>query len=128
MYVAIESIYSMDGDIAPLADIAAICKTHNAALIVDEAHGTGVLGQNGEGLVNQLGLEDKVWARVHTFGKALGVHGAAVVGSRLLRDFLINHARSFIYATALPPLAYHHIQHAYHLLPLAERTKLICFG
>lgn len=123
-YVAIESIYSMDGDIARLADIADICKIHNAALIVDEAHGTGVLGQNGEGLVYQLGLESLVWARVYTFGKALGVHGAAVVGSRLLRDFLINHARSFIYATALPPLAYHHIQHAYRLLPLAERAKL----
>lgn len=123
-YVAVESIYSMDGDFAPLADIAAICKAHGAALIVDEAHGTGVLGQNGEGLVNHLGLEDMVWARVHTFGKALGVHGAAVVGSRLLRDFLINHARSFIYTTALPPLAYHHIQHAYRLLPNANRAKL----
>ena len=123
-YVAVESLYSMDGDCAPLVEIADICQTHNAALIVDEAHATGVYGQNGEGLVQQLGLESQVWARVHTFGKALGVHGAAVVGSRLLRDYLINHARSFIYTTALPPLAYHHIQQAYQLLPDADRGKL----
>jgi 8-amino-7-oxononanoate synthase len=123
-YVAVESIYSMDGDIAPLSEIAKICRENNAALIVDEAHGTGVLGEKGEGLVNDLGLESLVWARVHTFGKALGVHGAAVVGSRLLRDFLINHARSFIYTTALPPLAYHHIHTAYQLLPFADRHQL----
>ena len=123
-YVAVESLYSMDGDCAPLVEIADICQTHNAALIVDEAHATGVYGQNGEGLVQQLGLESQVWARVHTFGKALGVHGAAVVGSRLLRDYLINHARSFIYTTALPPVAYHHIQRAYQLLLYADRDKL----
>jgi 8-amino-7-oxononanoate synthase len=123
-YVAIESLYSMDGDFAPLAEIAAVCQKYNAALIVDEAHATGIFGQKGEGLVSQLGLESQVWARLHTFGKALGVHGAAVVGSDLLRQFLINHARSFIFTTALPPQAYHHIQHAYQLLPSADRTKL----
>ncbi len=123
-YVAVESIYSMDGDSAPLKEIAEICRANNAALIVDEAHGTGVFGQKGGGLVNDLGLESLVFARVHTFGKALGVHGAAVVGSRLLRDFLINQARSFIYTTALPPLAYHHIQKSYQLLPSANRERL----
>ncbi len=123
-YVAVESLYSMDGDFVPLAEIAAVCQKYNAALIVDEAHATGVFGAKGEGLVIQLGLESTVWARVHTFGKALGVHGAAVVGSSLLRQFLINHARSFIFTTALPPQAYQHIQHAYDLLPQADRTKL----
>ena len=75
-------------------------------------------------MVTELRLENAVFARVHTFGKALGIHGAAVIGSCLLRDFLINHARSFIYTTALPPLAYHHIQHAYQLLPTANRAHL----
>jgi 8-amino-7-oxononanoate synthase len=70
---------------------------------VDEAHATGVAGANGEGLVCALGLEKDVFARVHTFGKALGCHGAVVVGSSLLRSYLINFARSFIYTTALPP-------------------------
>ncbi len=123
-YVAIESLYSMDGDFAPLKEIAEICQTYNAALIVDEAHATGVFGAKGEGIVIHLGLESAVWARVYTFGKALGVHGAAVVGSDLLRQFLINYARSFIFTTSLPSLTYHHIQHAYRLLPQADRTKL----
>ena len=123
-YVAVESVYSMDGDLAPLREIADICQKNNAALIVDEAHGTGCFGEKGEGLVTELGLGNAVFARVHTFGKALGIHGAAVIGSCLLRDFLINHARSFIYTTALPPLAYLHIQHAYQLLPTANRAHL----
>ena len=123
-YVAVESLYSMDGDLAPLKEIAKICQKYNAALIVDEAHATGVFGDKGEGIVSELGLESAVWARVHTFGKALGVHGAAVVGSDLLRQFLINHARSFIFTTALPPQTYQHIQQAYKLLPTADRTKL----
>ena len=123
-YVAVESLYSMDGDFAPLVEIAAICQKYNVALIVDEAHATGIYGEKGEGLVTQMGLESAVWARVHTFGKALGVHGAAVIGSSLLRQFLINHARSFIFTTALPPQAYQYIQHAYDLLPHADRTKL----
>ena len=123
-YVAIESLYSMDGDFAPLKEIAEICQIYNAALVVDEAHATGVFGDKGEGMVTQLGLESAVWARVHTFGKALGVHGAVVLGSDVLRQFLINHARPFIFTTALPPQTYQHIQHAYHLLPQADRTKL----
>ncbi len=123
-YVAIESLYSMDGDFAPLKEIVAICQKYNAALIVDEAHATGIYGEKGEGIVVKCGLESAVWARVHTFGKALGVHGAAVVGSELLRQYLINHARSFIFTTALPPQTYQHIQQAYNLLPLADRTKL----
>ncbi|UFH55220.1 8-amino-7-oxononanoate synthase [Spirosoma sp. KNUC1025] len=102
VFVAVESVYSMDGDLAPLREIADLCDQYGAALLVDEAHATGIYGPNGEGLVVALGLQERVLARVHTFGKALGVHGAAVVGPRVLRDYLINFARPFIYTTALP--------------------------
>ncbi len=111
--VVVESIYSMDGDWAPLQAITELAERHRAMLIVDEAHATGVWGDNGEGLVQHLGLEKKVYARVHTFGKAVGGHGAAVVGPQLLKQYLINFARSFIYTTALPPPAIHHVRNVY---------------
>jgi len=114
--VVVESVYSMDGDTAPLKDICRLAETNNARLIVDEAHATGVFGAHGEGLVCSLDLEDKVFAHVHTFGKALGCHGAAVVGSQLLIDYLINFARSFIYTTALPMHAIKTISAAYSYL------------
>ncbi|MBC7426024.1 MAG: pyridoxal phosphate-dependent aminotransferase family protein [Bacteroidia bacterium] len=114
--VAVESVYSMDGDVAPLEKISEICEKYNAALIVDEAHATGILGEKGEGLVSALNLQNKVLACVYTFGKALGRHGAAVTGSEVLVDYLINHARSFIYTTALPPASYHEILNAYESL------------
>lgn len=103
VYVVTESIFSMDGDKASLTDLARLCKKHNCYLIVDEAHATGVFGQNGKGLVQELGIEKHVFARIHTFGKALGCHGAAVLGSLELKDYLVNFARSFIYTTGLPP-------------------------
>lgn len=118
LFVAIETVYSMDGDFAPLAEIVVLCEQYNAALIVDEAHATGVVGINGLGLVNHLGLEDRVFARLHTFGKALGTHGAIILGSHTLRNYLINYARSFIYSTALPPMAYRQIRAAYRYLLL----------
>ena len=83
--VIVESIYSMDGDAAPLEEMISICKSLGAELLVDEAHATGVFGNEGQGLVQALGLADQVWARVHTFGKAIGAHGAVVVGSAVLR-------------------------------------------
>jgi len=98
-YVAVESIYSMDGDLAPLMEIAALCNTYGAFLIVDEAHAFGVFGK---GLVHLSGLTHDVFAVIITFGKALGAHGAAVLGSLALRSYLINFARPFIYTTALP--------------------------
>lgn len=101
-YVAVESIYSMDGDEALLKEILDLCKKYNANLIVDEAHSTGVSGLHGEGLVKKYQMEKEVFARVHTFGKALGCHGAVILGSLLLRDYLINFSRAFIYTTALP--------------------------
>ena len=96
-YVVIESVYSMDGDIAPIKEIADLTEQYNACLIVDEAHALGVFGK---GLVNQLQLEKRVFVRIITFGKALGCHGAIIVGSLLLRNYLLNFARSFIYSTA----------------------------
>ncbi len=102
LIVITESVFSMDGDTAHLELIAPLCSAYNAQLIVDEAHATGVFGNRGAGLVCALGLQDQVFARVHTFGKALGCHGAVVVGSATLRQYLINYSRSFIYTTALP--------------------------
>lgn len=101
-YVVVESVYSMDGDIAPLTEISKLCDEYNANLIVDEAHATGIFGEKGKGLVVQLKLQSKVFARIVTFGKALGTHGAIVLGSENLRNYLINFARSFIYTTAAP--------------------------
>ena len=102
IYVAVESLYSMDGDFAPIKKLAVLCKSRNAYLIVDEAHACGVFGENGKGLVFELGLSHLVFARLVTFGKAYGSHGACVLGSSDLIQYLYNFARSFIYTTALP--------------------------
>ncbi len=102
IYIAVESIYSMDGDMCPLKELIDLAEKHDATIILDEAHSTGVLGPNGAGLAVSLGLEQKVGIRIYTFGKGMGVHGACVAGSRLLQQYLINFARSFIYTTALP--------------------------
>jgi 8-amino-7-oxononanoate synthase len=115
-FIALESVYSMDGDKANLLEISNLCEKYGANLIVDEAHATGVFGKNGKGLVNELGLENKVFARVVTFGKALGCHGAIVLGSKGLRDYLINFARSFIYTTAAPQHTHESVRQAYQLL------------
>lgn len=99
-YVIIESVYSMDGDIAPLNEILNLCKKYNAYLVVDEAHALGVLGK---GLCAQEGVEDQVFARIFTYGKALGYHGASVCGSKELISYLVNFSRPFIYTTAVGP-------------------------
>ena len=121
--VITESVFSMDGDMAPLADMVQLCEVHDVQLIVDEAHATGVFGQHGEGLVCSLGLQEKVFARVHTFGKALGCHGAAVVGGALLKQYLINFARTFIYTTALPGHSIQAIRNAYQHLSEPDFTN-----
>jgi 8-amino-7-oxononanoate synthase len=110
VYIAVESLYSMNGDLAPLREIAEITSEYNAYLIVDEAHSGGVFGTSGRGLVEELKLEKSVFARLITFGKAYGCHGAAIIGSQQLKDFLINFSRSFIYTTAMPPDAYRRIE------------------
>ncbi|HYG38683.1 MAG TPA: 8-amino-7-oxononanoate synthase [Cytophagales bacterium] len=101
-FVAIESVYSMDGDFAPVKEVVELCKKYEAWLIVDEAHGTGVFGENGSGWVCNLGLEQHFFIRTYTFGKAIGSHGACVVASKVVIEYLVNFARSFIYTTALP--------------------------
>lgn len=123
-FVVVESIYSMDGDEAPLQQITELCEQYQALLIVDEAHAIGIWGNNGEGLVCKYQLQNKVFACIYTFGKALGLHGAAITGSETLRNYLINFSRAFIYSTALPPHSYEQIQFAYQLLPKTERENL----
>jgi 8-amino-7-oxononanoate synthase len=101
--IVVESIFSMEGDRAPLADLAALVDRYAAELIVDEAHATGVRGPRGSGCVAEAGLSARVLATVHTCGKALAAAGAFVCGSDNLRRFLINRARTFIFSTGLPP-------------------------
>lgn len=104
VYVVVESLYSMDGDQADLIAISAICEESGAYLVVDEAHSGGVYGEEGKGMVHAAGLQEKVFARLITFGKAYGSHGAIVLGRRELKDFLVNFSRPLIYTTALSPL------------------------
>ncbi len=125
IYVAIESVYSMDGDIAPLKEIHRICEKYGANLIVDEAHAVGVFGDHGKGLVYQNGLNGKIFACIVTFGKALGCHGAAVLGSHNLRNYLINFARSFIYTTAIPLHGIISIKAAYTLLAEQDQQQAL---
>lgn len=103
IYIVTESVFSMDGDIPNFAEMTELSKKYACFLVIDEAHAIGVFGERGEGILQAQGLEEKIFARIITFGKGLGCHGAAILGSRELRDFLINFARSFIYTTALPP-------------------------
>lgn len=125
-FIVTESVFSMDGDLCPLTGLVTLAKKYNAHLIVDEAHATGVIGEQGEGLVQSLQLQQGVFARVHTFGKACGCHGAVVLGSRSLREYLVNFARSFIYTTSLPEQAVDAIRESYALFPLMkdERKRL----
>ncbi|MEI2297245.1 8-amino-7-oxononanoate synthase [Ensifer sp. MJa1] len=102
-WIAVESLYSMDGDRAPLAELAALAGRHDGFLVVDEAHATGVFGPHGRGLTAELECQDNLVA-LHTCGKALGVSGALLSASGVLCDYLVNRARSFIYSTAPSPL------------------------
>ncbi|MEJ6589267.1 MAG: pyridoxal phosphate-dependent aminotransferase family protein [Crocinitomicaceae bacterium] len=101
-YVLVESLYSMDGDFSPLKQIVDICEAHNAYLIVDEAHTGAVFGALGKGVIHKEDLTHRIFARIMTFGKGYGFHGAVILGAITLKDYLINFSRSFIYSTALP--------------------------
>ena len=98
-----DGVFSMDGDIAPLAELVALKRTHGALLMVDDAHGCGVLGERGRGSAELLGVGKDIDIQMGTFGKALGSFGAYAAVSAELRDLLINRARSFIFSTSLPP-------------------------
>jgi len=101
--IVTDSIFSMDGDAVPLAALCALAERHDAMLMVDEAHATGVVGPHGAGLVDALGLQAAVTVQMGTLGKALGTFGAYVAGSRALIDLLVNRARTQVFTTALPP-------------------------
>jgi 8-amino-7-oxononanoate synthase len=116
IYVVTESVFSMDGDTSNLVELVAICQKHECYLVVDEAHALGVFGNSGEGLTQELDLQDKIFARIITFGKALGCHGATILGSQDLKDYLINFSRSFIYSTGLTPHSVATILTAYQYL------------
>ncbi len=116
IYIVVESVYSMDGDTAPLQELVKLCKRYHANLIVDEAHAIGVFGDNGKGLCHELNITNDCFARIYTYGKAMGCHGASVVGSPELKDYLINFSRSFIYTTAMPEHSLLAIKAAYGLL------------
>lgn len=116
IYVITESVFSMDGDTPDLVKISEISRKHNAFLIVDEAHAVGVFGENGCGIVQALNIQNAIFARIITFGKALGCHGAAILGSATLQTYLVNFARSFIYTTGLSPHSLATIQMSYNAL------------
>ncbi|MFV8225561.1 aminotransferase class I/II-fold pyridoxal phosphate-dependent enzyme [Christiangramia aquimixticola] len=132
IYVVTESVFSMDGDSPDLTEMANICLKFSGYLVVDEAHATGVIGARGQGLIQELELEEKVFARIQTFGKGLGCHGAAILGNDQLKDYLVNFSRSFIYTTALSPHSVVTILAAYRQLEgnktnieqLAENIKI----
>jgi len=102
-FLITESLFSMNGDIAPLHKYAEICRETSTALIVDEAHAVGIFGRNGSGLIEEFGVEDSVFLSINTGGKALGVSGAFVAGSHWAVEYLLQKARPFIFSTAPPP-------------------------
>lgn len=121
--IVTESIFSMEGDIAPLAELANLAVRYGAFLIVDEAHALGVCGNEGRGLVTALPDRSRILASVYPCGKALASCGAFVVGSTALKEFLINHARSFIFSTANPPYIAHQIRAALALVRAADDRR-----
>lgn len=114
IYIATESVFSMDGDSPNLEQLVSLAARHGCHLVVDEAHALGVFGDCGEGLAQPFG--DRIFARIMTFGKGLGCHGAAILGSETLKTYLVNFARSFIYTTGLPPHSVATIAAAYQQL------------
>ncbi|HBF61582.1 MAG TPA: 8-amino-7-oxononanoate synthase, partial [Methyloceanibacter sp.] len=119
-FILTESVFSMDGDVAPISEIAALAREHDAMLVVDDAHATGILGEGGRGLSDGADLV------VGTFSKALGSFGAYVACSETMRDYLVNRCGAFIYSTALPPQVLGAIDAALDLLPSldAERDRV----
>lgn len=125
VYVVTESVFSMDGDSPDLKPLVQICNDAQAYLVIDEAHALGVFGSHGCGLVQELGLEGAVFARIMTFGKGLGCHGAAVLGATELKQFLVNFARSFIYTTGLSPHALATIKIGYDTLKTTNALTVL---
>nr|WP_315131162.1 pyridoxal phosphate-dependent aminotransferase family protein [uncultured Flavobacterium sp.] len=132
LYIVTETVFSMDGDCPNLEELVSVSNKYNCYLVVDEAHALGVFGERGEGLVQMLGLQDQIFARIMTFGKGLGCHGAAIIGSLELKSYLVNFARSFIYTTGLSPhsvaailVGYEHLEK--DLFPILKLRENIVF-
>lgn len=132
VYIVTETVFSMDGDCPNLEELVSVSNKYNCYLVVDEAHALGVFGEQGEGLVQMLGLQDQIFARIMTFGKGLGCHGAAIIGSLELKSYLVNFARSFIYTTGLSPhsvasilVGYEHLER--DLFPILKLKENIVF-
>ncbi|TCN61365.1 pyridoxal phosphate-dependent aminotransferase family protein [Flavobacterium circumlabens] len=122
IYIVTETVFSMDGDSPNLEELVALSEKYNCFLVVDEAHTLGVFGEKGEGLMQYLQLQDRIFARIMTFGKGLGCHGAAILGSSALKEYLVNFARSFIYTTGLSPHSVSTILTAYQHLETEKET------
>ena len=123
-FIALESVFSMGGDRAPIAGLLALAERYGAELIVDEAHATGVLGPQGRGLVAAAGAAHRVLAVVHTCGKALAGMGAFVSCSNVLKQYLVNHARTFIFSTALPPYLAAQMRAAIRIVAAADAERV----
>jgi 8-amino-7-oxononanoate synthase len=127
IYIVTESVFSMDGDTPNMETLVQLSEKYQALLVVDEAHALGVFGEKGEGVIQSQQLQDKVFARIMTFGKGLGCHGAAILGNTDLIEYLVNFARSFIYTTGLSPhsvatilVAYQNLNQSVELQKLKE--------
>ncbi|MFC6877337.1 aminotransferase class I/II-fold pyridoxal phosphate-dependent enzyme [Flavobacterium myungsuense] len=127
IYIVTESVFSMDGDTPNLKELVQLSNKYNCYLVVDEAHALGVFGLNGEGILQLEEIQNNVFARIITFGKGLGCHGAAIVGSLELQEYLINFSRSFIYTTGLSPhavatilIGYQHLEETKNIQKLKE--------
>ena len=116
IYIVTETVFSMDGDSPNLEELVLLSEKYNCYLVVDEAHTLGVFGDKGEGLIQDLQLHNRIFARIMTFGKGLGCHGAAILGNSTLKEYLVNFARSFIYTTGLSPHSVSTILAAYQQL------------
>ena len=123
--IVTESVFSMNGDVAPLREMAVLAERYGAAMIVDEAHATGVHGPHGRGLAAEAKILPQVLAILHTCGKALGSAGAFVCGPAVLKEHLINHARTFIFSTALPPYFVEQIRTALRLAIGMEEERAV---
>lgn len=127
-FIVVESVFSMEGDFAPLAELSRLAERYEAGLIVDEAHAVGVFGPHGRGLVAEAGLSQRVLATIFTCGKALASSGAFVCGSETLRSYMINRARTFIFSTALPPYFAAHVRAGFELASRADAERARVLG
>ena len=130
IFIVTESVFSMDGDTPNMETLVQLSEKFNALLVVDEAHALGVFGEKGEGLIQSQQLQNKVFARIMTFGKGLGCHGAAILGNSDLKEYLVNFARSFIYTTGLSPhsvatvlVAYQNLNQSTEIQKLKENVN-----